>query len=373
MSARDGRGSPLGPVVLVVSHEASRTGAPKVALNLLTALRKAGARTILVYRWGGPMRKELTSAAHDGRREPLAHLRVLLRRQPVTRALARRVEVWAIRRVLDQYRPDIVWCNTVLAAIYATEATARGIPCVVYSHEGQPLAEPALTRAGLFRPDSGQARQGGPILVGCSTDTAHVLGELVGAPGTAWVLHSPVDVDQVRSEDKTLQEANLPPIVLAVGKGDVNKGIEVFNEAAMLAADLGFQWKWVGDVATDQQVHVVDYLGEVESAIPAISQTAVFVLPSLRDSFPLVVLEAMALGKPIVASRLAGTVEQLGDAGVLVEPGDASAIVGAVAELLGDPTLAANLGNAALDRCRERWDIAAFDRKVAEILSSIVR
>ena len=54
------------PTTLVVSHEASRTGAPRVAVELLHALREAGHRTVVVHRWGGP----LEPAAQCGRRQP---------------------------------------------------------------------------------------------------------------------------------------------------------------------------------------------------------------------------------------------------------------------------------------------------------------
>lgn len=359
-----------GPTVLVVSHEASRTGAPKVAVHLLTALRKAGARTIVVHRWGGPMRHELDDAAGVGRLEPMSHLRVLLRRSRRTKAFAGRIERRAIDRVLDRVRPDVVWCNTVLTAAYASAAAARGIPCVVYSHEARPLCEPALARAGLLSPFPGR---GEVTWVGCSTETAEVLDDLMGTTHTALVLNSPVDVVAVRNAAASGSESMGRPTVVAVGKGDIRKGLAVLNEAATIGADLVCDWVWVGEVPPHFRVSAVDYTGELVSAVPAIARSDVFVLPSLLDSFPLVVLEAMALSKPVVASRLPGTVEQLGDTGVLVDPGDAVALVDAVAELLGDPVRAAELGAAAAERCTRLWDIVAFERRVGEILEDVLR
>ncbi len=71
------------------------------------------------------------------------------------------------------------------------------------------------------------------------------------------------------------------------------------------------------------------------------------------------VLEAMALGKAIVATRVAGAPEQLvdGESGLLVPPSSPGALAGAFARLAADPSLRARLGEAAAARARERFSI----------------
>jgi glycogen synthase len=70
-----------------------------------------------------------------------------------------------------------------------------------------------------------------------------------------------------------------------------------------------------------------------------------------------VLFEAMALGKPVVATRAAGTVDYIrdGENGLLVEPGDAPAMANAIQRLLDDPALADRLTAAALRDCLEKW------------------
>lgn len=367
------------PHVMVVSHEASRTGAPKVAVHLLRALRSAGARTTIVHRWGGPLEPELNAAAHDSRREVLSRLRVALRRSPRTRTLSRKVERFAIGWMLDRHRPDIVWCNTVLAAVYVPAAAARGIPCIVYSHESRALAEPGLRRAGIIG-EQVIADLHDLELVGCSTDTAHTLDLISqGRYGEAHVLHSPIDIDAVRANTAE-RDNTTPPLpgssaptatIVAVGKGNAQKGFDAFGAAAGLCNRPDVTWVWVGEAPVDRRHPAVTYLGEQPTAAPTIAHATVFVLPSLADSFPLVVLEAMALGRPIVASRLPGTVEQLAETGLFVEPGDSAALADAVEHLLRDRDLANRLGTTAKSRCEERWGIESFDRRVKEILSTV--
>jgi glycosyltransferase involved in cell wall biosynthesis len=72
----------------------------------------------------------------------------------------------------------------------------------------------------------------------------------------------------------------------------------------------------------------------------------VFVLPSLQEALPYVILEAAALEKPVVASEVGGIRELLRneETGLLVPPGDPKTLAAAVIRLAEDPALAASLG-----------------------------
>jgi glycosyltransferase involved in cell wall biosynthesis len=86
----------------------------------------------------------------------------------------------------------------------------------------------------------------------------------------------------------------------------------------------------------------------------------VFALPSSREGLPVALLEAMATGLPVVASRLPGSTDTIvdqGRSGVLVTPGDANALGGAISALLSDRQSAATMGRAA--RLRVESDFGA--------------
>ena len=102
--------------------------------------------------------------------------------------------------------------------------------------------------------------------------------------------------------------------------------------------------------------------------VPALLAVAdVFVLPSAWEGQALILQEALRAGVPIVATRVGGNPDLLGeDAALLVPPGDAQGLAGAVRSVLADPELAARLRRAALDRATA---LPAEDDAVAAALA----
>jgi glycosyltransferase involved in cell wall biosynthesis len=106
--------------------------------------------------------------------------------------------------------------------------------------------------------------------------------------------------------------------------------------------------------------------------MPALLNAAeIFAFPSEFEGFGLPPLEAMACGVPVVCSDAASLPEVVGDAGVLVAPGDVGAWIQAIDRLLGDPPLRAGFGARGLARARRfTWDAAA-DRTL-EVYRSVL-
>lgn len=92
----------------------------------------------------------------------------------------------------------------------------------------------------------------------------------------------------------------------------------------------------------------------------------VFCLPSRAEGMPLVVLEAMAQGKPVVASAVGGTPEVVadGETGLLVPAGDVDALAAALARLVGDPELAQRMGAAGRARVEREFSLASSTARV---------
>jgi L-malate glycosyltransferase len=94
-------------------------------------------------------------------------------------------------------------------------------------------------------------------------------------------------------------------------------------------------------------------VGPEENVVDFMSVLDVLILPSVQDEdFPNVILEAMALGKPVIATRLAGTPEQIEDGvtGILVEPRNVEQLAGAIKYLARNQTVRREFGRAGLAR-----------------------
>ena len=97
----------------------------------------------------------------------------------------------------------------------------------------------------------------------------------------------------------------------------------------------------------------VRFLGEHSDPWSLYAAASVVILPSIgHEDFPIVILEAMAAGRPVVASRVAGIPDQVVDGvtGRLVAPGDPMALAAAVASVLGTPGQVEEMGTAGQHR-----------------------
>jgi glycosyltransferase involved in cell wall biosynthesis len=118
----------------------------------------------------------------------------------------------------------------------------------------------------------------------------------------------------------------------------------------------------------------VTLLGERRDIPELVAALDVAVNSSDFEGTPLSVLEYMALGKAIVATRVGGTPALLSDGthGVLVEPRDPGALASAIDALLRDPDRRRRLGEAAAARQREQFGLDAMVTRLEELYLSLV-
>lgn len=99
-----------------------------------------------------------------------------------------------------------------------------------------------------------------------------------------------------------------------------------------------------------------------------------FVLPSLREGTPNALLEAMALAKPVVVSRVGGMPEivQDGETGFLVPPQDPDSVAKAVLTLLRDPNRAAAMGERARQVVEQDFNVQRLAREIAAVYHQVL-
>jgi glycosyltransferase involved in cell wall biosynthesis len=216
-------------------------------------------------------------------------------------------------------------------------ARATGVPYVVQLWGTD--AELARRAPRLFNPVVRRAR----LTVCASSALADAAREL-GAPDVR-VIPSPVHLPEDVGEPED------PPHVLFVGRLSPEKGALEFA-----AATGGLPRVIVGDGPLRDRVR------EARGFVPSgevgryLERAAVVCVPSLREGYGMTCAEAMAHGRPVVASAVGGLLDLVEDGvtGLLVPPGDVAALRASVKRLLGDRELRERLGAAARERARER-------------------
>jgi glycosyltransferase involved in cell wall biosynthesis len=100
----------------------------------------------------------------------------------------------------------------------------------------------------------------------------------------------------------------------------------------------------------------------------------VFVLASYREGLPNAVLEAMACGRPVVATEVGGIPEVVGsETGILIRPKRAAPLASALMTLAGCSSLRERMGRAGLNRVRERFSWARSAEELKSIYQEVVR
>lgn len=211
------------------------------------------------------------------------------------------------------------------------------------------------------------------------------------------VVHVGVDPERYRPgrESSPRGEAGAGEArILTVAALEPYKGIGVLVEAAEILRERladrppgrpAVTWEVVGEGSLRRRLEAeIERRGlagtvRLAGALPQeevgrrLTRSDLFVLPSVvapdgqMEGIPVALMEALAAGRPVVASRLSGIPELVkdGETGLLVPPGDAEALAEAVARLLREPGLAARLAEAGRRRVEEEFRL---ETTVAELL-----
>lgn len=160
-------------------------------------------------------------------------------------------------------------------------------------------------------------------------------------------------------------------VAIVVGVLERRKGHDVLLEAAArLGAGAPLRYVFVGagplETALRRAAHArgvaVTFLGFRDDVVDCLAAADVAVLPSRHEGLGVAALEAMAVGRPVVASRVGGLAEVVadGETGSLVPPDDPAALAAALGELAAAPETRRRMGAAGAARVRARYSAAAM-------------
>jgi glycosyltransferase involved in cell wall biosynthesis len=355
-------------VHLVISGAVA--GGQRVALQLAHAARERGDNVAFAVPGSGPFVDLLEGEGIPAHLIPLQRTFDLL--------AARR-----LRRLLG--RGTILHTHTLVAGNVLGTLASPG-PLVRHLHIEnyfRAASEPVLRRL-----DNATARRCAR-LVAVSNDTRTAY-ERQGYPaGRIEVVHNGVPVPATRSNGALRGELGVPdgaPLLGEIGRLCDVKGQRELIEAlswlpearlVLVGADLERGGAFQTELElVAQRAGVRDrvvFAGHRDDATDLLDELDLLILPSWTEGLPVVVLEAMARARAVVATPVGGTPEIVvdGETGLLVPPRDARALADAIGHLLADSELRGRMGRAGRERVAQSFSEEAMTRRMLEIYDEL--
>lgn len=304
----------------------------------------------------------------------------------------------ALRRRLDGGGVDILQTHDARSNALGYLATRRRrLPWITFAHGWLNWESPFSTDRLYAAIEAWAVRRSDAVIVASRDMRRDVLAR--GVP-PARVHPIPYGIDTRRFAPGPAPAAlrsglGIPaaaPLVGTVGRMHPWKGHGVFVEAAarVLAAAPDARFLVVGDAAFEGHAR---YREELEAHIKALGLGGkvilagsrddvpdvmraldLFVLPSLREPFGIVLIEAQACGKAAIGSDVGGIPEAMaaGETGLLVAPGDGAALAGAILDLLGDEQRREAMGRAGRLRVEREFSCDAMVERTRALYEALV-
>jgi glycosyltransferase involved in cell wall biosynthesis len=277
--------------------------------------------------------------------------------------------VLKLRSLMRQEMPDVVHLHTSRAHVLgAAAARLAGVKLVIATRRMQHPIK-------MLWPNTSAYGSWTHALVAISETVREEMVRSGVDPAKIRLIESGADVERfasaspkpgLRAELGVGEDACL---LYTAAKLDVGKGVEYLIEATGMMAARGLPVHLV--IAGDGQLRPemeklaqehkapVSFLGFRPDTSPLLAAIDIFVMPSLSEGLGIAAIEAMAAGKPVVATKVGGLRETVldGVTGYHVPPMDPEAICEAVGKLIANSESAAQFGSAGQARAREKYSL----------------
>jgi glycosyltransferase involved in cell wall biosynthesis len=195
------------------------------------------------------------------------------------------------------------------------------------------------------------------------------------------IIPNGVNIERYRVEQRDWYEA----CILTVGRLVHQKGLDIAMHALAGLKDLDWHWTIVGDgpemnalkflarqLGISERVTFAGWLSRDE-VIQSYKKSTLLLFPSRHEGMPNAVLEAMASGLPVVASRIAGNEELVadGETGFLVKSENIESLRGALRELIQQPSLRQKMGDASRRRVETSYSWESTAQKYVLLLEKV--
>ena len=376
--------------VLHVHNSADIYGASRMLLRWIKSMDRTRFEPVVVLPEDGPL-KELIEAEHV---EVILHPRLSIITRPVFHSwriflflLDYPVSVFFLWRLIRQRRIDLVYTNTGVMVSPALAARLAGVPHIWHIREWfQEFHQIWFALSGYIRIFSSKV-----IAISNAVAGQFERRDKVVVIHDAFSLaEEPTPANNLRENFRARHALGEDFVVGCVGRIKfVRKGQEVLVKATAIlkqrgrlikalivgapfpanAEHLTRLEKMVEELGIENQII---FTGELVNPRPAYMAMDILAMTSIQpEPFGGVVSEAMSLGLPVIATDVGGSQEQVVDGvtGLLIAPGDPTALADSIEKLMDNPELRRQMGAAAAERLRNKFSLAEMTRKIEQVFS----
>ena len=338
--------------ILHLNHVAYIGGAEVALINLLTYVDRECFEPVVMSPEG-----ELQRVARDELRLRCATIPTLpgLNRYTLPRVFAR---FPLLLYKIAQERPDLIYANTNFAALYSgVIGKCLNIPSLAHIRDIEPFGRMARILIGQ-----------NTRLMAISQAVERYLVEETMPPERISCVYDGVDLREYQPQAR--RRASDGVSIGIIGQIGERKGhlilLEALRELVREHAPVkllivgkepahsveGYTERLQAFVRQHQLEPYVEFLGFRRDVPELLAQLDILALPSLQEPFGKIVIEAMAMETPVIASRVGGVPEIVadGETGLLVPPQDPAALKRALARLIADAALRERMGKAGRQR-----------------------
>ena len=266
------------------------------------------------------------------------------------------------------FRPDVlhVQCFGPNGLYALALRKSRKTPLIVSTH-GETFADDhdAFSHSLLLRSGLKYALRDADVVTGCSQMVLDDLSERFGSTKGV-VVPNGVELTSAKPAPGLLSQAESPS-VFALGRVERMKGFDLLIEAfarasvppgtVLTVGGDGSELASLRDLVRQRDLSDrVSFLGNLSPSEVAhqMSTASLVVVPSRREAFGIVVLEAWRAGAPLIATSRGGPRDLVRDGvdGLVIDPEDTAALAGAITRVLAEPELARRLGKAGAERVK---------------------
>jgi glycosyltransferase involved in cell wall biosynthesis len=334
--------------VLLSSHGASLFGAERVLMALARGLAARGHDITLEVPHDGP---GLRAALHSPGVQVIVSRRCRLprnRRELLSYAAEFRRSVQRVRSLTRQARYDVVWVNSIYNVPAAFAARGSGAAVVWHLHERN-FARPAANLAARCVQACSQLAVAPSRFVSDSFVSAGLAAAGVRIVSNAVL--EPLSAAPPRPHRADLVIGYVGQLEPRKRVGDIIEAVGRLPGVTALIAGDGKARADVTAAAHQPQVqNRIRLTGFLDDIFPLLSDCDCVVIPSGNEAFGLVAVEAMAVGRPVIAAESGALPEVLGDAALYYPLGDVDGLTACLRRLQSEPGLAAELRERGLAR-----------------------